>query len=81
MAGSVQPRQLAFALPHAESLSRDDFLEGPSNAQALADRQADAAAVNPVLPPTNGGPTAKEQEEGFELKIAEEINNMRGYRA
>ena len=36
MAGRVQPRQLAFALPHAESLSRDDFLEGPSNAEALA---------------------------------------------
>ena len=32
----VQPRQLALTLPHAESLSRDDFLEGPSNAQALA---------------------------------------------
>ncbi len=32
----VQPRQLAFTLPHAESLSRDDFLEGPGNAQALA---------------------------------------------
>ena len=36
MAGSVQPRQLAFALPHAESLSRDDFLEGPANAAALS---------------------------------------------
>ena len=36
MAGSVQPRQLALALPHAESLSRDDFLEGPANAAALA---------------------------------------------
>ena len=36
MAGSVQPRQLAFALPHAESLARDDFLEGPCNAAALA---------------------------------------------
>jgi chromosomal replication initiation ATPase DnaA len=36
VAGRVQPRQLAFALPHAESLSRDDFLEGPSNAEALA---------------------------------------------
>ena len=35
MAGSVQPRQLALALPHAESLSRDDFLEGPANAAAL----------------------------------------------
>jgi chromosomal replication initiation ATPase DnaA len=32
----VQPRQLALALPHAESLSRDNFLEGPANAQALA---------------------------------------------
>jgi chromosomal replication initiation ATPase DnaA len=31
----VQPRQLAFALPHAESLSRDNFLEGPANTEAL----------------------------------------------
>ncbi len=36
MAGRVQPRQLAFALPHAESLTRDDFLEGPANAAGLA---------------------------------------------
>ncbi|HEX3862390.1 MAG TPA: DnaA/Hda family protein [Stellaceae bacterium] len=36
MPGRVQPRQLAFALPHAESLSRDDFLEGPANAAGLA---------------------------------------------
>ena len=36
MAASVQPRQLAFALPHAESLSRDNFLEGPANAAALS---------------------------------------------
>ena len=36
MAARVPPRQLAFALPHAESLSRDDFLEGPANAAALA---------------------------------------------
>jgi chromosomal replication initiation ATPase DnaA len=35
-AGScVQPRQLTLALPHRESLSRDDFLEGPGNAAAL----------------------------------------------
>src|SRR5215467_12611912 len=34
--GRVQPRQFAFALPHAESLSRDNFLEGPANAAALA---------------------------------------------
>jgi chromosomal replication initiation ATPase DnaA len=32
----VQPRQLALALPHTERLTRDDFLEGPSNATALA---------------------------------------------
>jgi chromosomal replication initiation ATPase DnaA len=32
----VQPRQLAFALPHAESLTRDDFLEGPANSAGLA---------------------------------------------
>jgi chromosomal replication initiation ATPase DnaA len=36
VAGRVQPRQLAFALPHGESLSRDNFLEGPANAAALA---------------------------------------------
>lgn len=36
MAGPVHPRQLAFALPHAESLTRDNFLEGPANAAGLA---------------------------------------------
>jgi len=35
VAGSVQPRQLAFTLPHAESLTRDNFLEGPANAAGL----------------------------------------------
>jgi chromosomal replication initiation ATPase DnaA len=29
------PRQLAFALPHAESFAREDFLGGASNAAAL----------------------------------------------
>jgi chromosomal replication initiation ATPase DnaA len=32
----VRPRQLAFALPHTESRTRDNFLEGPSNTAALA---------------------------------------------
>jgi chromosomal replication initiation ATPase DnaA len=36
VAGRSGPRQLAFALPHAESLSRDDFLEGSANAAALS---------------------------------------------
>jgi chromosomal replication initiation ATPase DnaA len=36
VASSVQPRQLAFPLPHAESLTRDNFLEGPANAAGLA---------------------------------------------
>ena len=37
MAGPTdRPRQLAFALPHRESLTRDNFLEGPSNELALA---------------------------------------------
>jgi chromosomal replication initiation ATPase DnaA len=36
VAGRVQPRQLALALPHAESFTRDDFLEGPANAAGLA---------------------------------------------
>ena len=36
MAGRVEPRQLALALPHAESFGREDFLEGPANAAGLA---------------------------------------------
>ncbi len=36
MDGATAPRQLALALGHAESLSRADFLAGPSNAEALA---------------------------------------------
>lgn len=36
MARGTAPRQLALALGHAESLAREDFLEGPSNADALA---------------------------------------------
>src|ERR1700761_3280421 len=35
VAGRIQPRQLAFALPHAESLTRDNFLGGPANAAGL----------------------------------------------
>jgi chromosomal replication initiation ATPase DnaA len=36
VSGRVEPRQLAFALPHAESLTRDNFLEGPANAAGVA---------------------------------------------
>ena len=36
MVGQVHPRQLAFVLPHEESLTRDNFLEGPANAAMLA---------------------------------------------
>jgi chromosomal replication initiation ATPase DnaA len=36
VAGRDQPRQLAFRLPHAESFTRDNFLEGPANAAGLA---------------------------------------------
>lgn len=32
----VEPRQLALDLPHAESLSREDFLEGSANTAALS---------------------------------------------
>jgi chromosomal replication initiation ATPase DnaA len=35
VAGRVPPRQLAFELQHAESLTRDNFLEGPANTAAL----------------------------------------------
>jgi chromosomal replication initiation ATPase DnaA len=33
---SLRPRQLVLALEHAESFAREDFLQGPSNAAALA---------------------------------------------
>jgi chromosomal replication initiation ATPase DnaA len=36
VAGRVHPRQLAFALAHAESFTRDNFLEGPANSAGLA---------------------------------------------
>ena len=36
MSTAAGPRQLALALPHAESFAREDFLAGPSNAAALA---------------------------------------------
>jgi chromosomal replication initiation ATPase DnaA len=36
MMGHRGPRQLAFALDHAVSFAREDFLAGPSNATALA---------------------------------------------
>lgn len=36
MPAAIAPRQLALSLDHAESLDRDDFLEGPCNASALA---------------------------------------------
>jgi chromosomal replication initiation ATPase DnaA len=36
LAPSLAPRQLVLALDHAISFAREDFLEGPSNAKALA---------------------------------------------
>src|SRR6202161_1978757 len=36
VAARVPPRQLPLALPHAESHTRDNFLEGPANATGLA---------------------------------------------
>jgi chromosomal replication initiation ATPase DnaA len=36
VAGRVHPRQLVLSLPHAESLARDNFLEGPANAAGLS---------------------------------------------
>src|SRR5207244_13648164 len=45
----VQPRQLAFALPHAESLTRDNFLEGPANAAGVALVDAWPEWPNPIM--------------------------------
>ena len=52
------PRQLALALDHAESLTREDFLPGPSNETALAmiDRWPDwPARVLAVAGPEGSG--------------------------
>ena len=49
MAGSVQPRQLAFALPHAESLTRDNFLEGPANEAGLTLIESWPDWPNPII--------------------------------
>ena len=49
MASRVPPRQLAFELPHTESLTRDNFLEGPANAAALALIDAWPEWPNPVM--------------------------------
>jgi chromosomal replication initiation ATPase DnaA len=49
VAGSVQPRQLAFALPHAESLTRDNFLEGPANEAGLTLIESWPDWPNPIM--------------------------------
>src|SRR5437868_14558505 len=49
VAASVPPRQLAFALPHAESLTRDNFLEGPANAAGVALVDAWPEWPNPIM--------------------------------
>src|SRR3981189_1954538 len=56
VAGRVQPRQLAFAVRHAETLTRDNFFEGPANAAGLGlvDRWPDWP--NRTMPPV--GPEA-----------------------
>jgi chromosomal replication initiation ATPase DnaA len=58
MALRAAPRQLALALPHAESFAHEDFLPGPSNQAALAliDRWPDwpARAVALIGPEGSG---------------------------
>ncbi|MBI4275616.1 MAG: chromosomal replication initiator DnaA [Rhizobiales bacterium] len=51
MGSIASPRQLALALGHSESFARDDFLEGPANAGALAlvDRWPDWPSRTVVL--------------------------------
>jgi chromosomal replication initiation ATPase DnaA len=49
LAGRAHPRQLAFSLPHAESLSRDNFLEGPANAAGLALIDSWPEWPNPIM--------------------------------
>jgi hypothetical protein len=56
-----------------------ELLQASSNAAALADRQADASAVNSVLVPAVT-PTAQEKIDDAAAKIAGAINEMRGYK-
>lgn len=58
MADEPPPRQLALALDHAANLTRDDFLPGPSNENALAllDRWPDwPARVLALVGPEGSG--------------------------
>lgn len=58
MADEHRPRQLALALDHAANLTRDDFLPGPSNENALAllDRWPDwPARVLALVGPEGSG--------------------------
>jgi chromosomal replication initiation ATPase DnaA len=45
----VEPRQLALALSHAESFTRDDFLAGPANAAGLALIESWPDWPNPIM--------------------------------
>ena len=53
-----------------------ELLQASSNAAALADRQTDASAVNSVLVPS----VVQKTEDDAATKVADEINEMRGYK-
>jgi predicted membrane chloride channel (bestrophin family) len=56
-----------------------ELLTATANVAALEARQSDAAAVNDVLAPSVT-PTNQEKVDEVSAKIADEINNMRGYK-
>ena len=57
-----------------------ELLQASKNAEALEARKQDASEINAALQPNTGGSTAKEREDEVQNKIAEEINNLRGYK-
>ncbi len=59
-----EPRQLALALDHAESLAREDFLAGPSNAAALALDRALAGLAVAHHPAARPGRLGKKSSRG-----------------
>jgi hypothetical protein len=57
-----------------------ELLRAVAGAAALEARKADAAVIDAVLTPPNGGPSVREREEEAINKVTDSINEMRGYR-
>jgi hypothetical protein len=82
LAGPGRDAILASAKYEDPKDARDiamELLQASNNAEALIERRSDAAAVNAVLQPAPTL-TVQEMENRVAERVADEINDMRGYR-